>query len=166
MKKRPTRLSHLFGVITLFINQFHDKNFETYSTAFLGKPVWLPSVTPVPRSFEEQIFAATVESGDTVFDIGANTGENSVFLALLAGPDGIVLSFEPIWPTYRRLCETVQTDLFAKAAIYTFPFGVSDTDSVATMKVPTVSTPTLRSGASENGTRFSPEQVRRPSTAD
>jgi FkbM family methyltransferase len=95
---------------------------------------------PAVREFEDQLYDALVEPGDVCWDVGANVGEMSVRLARLAGPSGLVVAFEPVWPMYRRLCRAVQTRrrLQAKrsATVLTIPAGLSDRDRSATIQVP------------------------------
>src|SRR5689334_8999972 len=58
-------------------------------------------------SYEEQLYQALVRSGDTCFDVGANGGDVALLLAKLAGEQGLVIAFEPVWPMYKRLCRAV-----------------------------------------------------------
>ncbi len=65
---------------------------------------------PRPRTLEEQVYAAAVRDGDICLDIGANVGWMALFLARTAGPEGRVIAFEPVWPTYRQMCRNIPTD--------------------------------------------------------
>ncbi|MHB1557199.1 MAG: FkbM family methyltransferase [Isosphaeraceae bacterium] len=91
---------------------------------------------PVPSSFEEQLYAALVRRGDVCFDVGANKGDVSLFLARLVGESGNVVAFEPVWPVYIELCRSLQNDTCVKAPVVTVPVGLSDTDSHAMVHVP------------------------------
>jgi len=91
---------------------------------------------PQPQTFEEQIYAAVVKDGDTVFDIGANVGTVSTFLARLAGPSGIVMAFEPIWSLYVELCRTIEADRCSRAPIVSLPYGLAETEKRATLQIP------------------------------
>ena len=51
-----------------------------------------------------------VRKGDTVLDIGANTGQFTIPLAHLVGPNGIVHSFEPISTTFNELKQAIKGD--------------------------------------------------------
>jgi len=62
----------------------------------LGKPMYHHLVLPF-----------LVRPGDTVFDIGANTGQYALPLSQLVGPHGKVHAFEPIPATFVELAETV-----------------------------------------------------------
>lgn len=91
---------------------------------------------PVPEGFEEQIYCAAVVPGDTCFDVGANVGQMSLLFAELAGPEGLVVAFEPVWPMYRELCAGVQRGSTATAApIVTVPMGLADEEATATIQV-------------------------------
>jgi FkbM family methyltransferase len=102
----------------------------------LGMRQWPRKGVPRPCSFEEQIYCALVSPGDVCYDIGANCGEVSLFLARLAGPSGLVVSFEPTWPMYLQLCTNIQYDLNSKAPIVTVPAGLSDRCAEAAIHVP------------------------------
>lgn len=62
----------------------------------LGKPMYHQLVLPF-----------LIRPGDTVFDIGSNTGQYAVPLSQLVGPQGKVHAFEPIPATFAELAETV-----------------------------------------------------------
>lgn len=91
---------------------------------------------PRANSYEDQIYEALVRSGDVCFDVGANIGEVSLFLAKLAGDAGLVVAFEPVFPVYGQLCRTVQYDTALKAPIVTIPCGLADSEKKATINVP------------------------------
>jgi FkbM family methyltransferase len=98
--------------------------------------LWPRTGPPTPDSYEEQIYAAVIREGDISFDIGANVGAVSLFLARLAGPSGLVVAFEPLWPVYARLCRNIQGDRHFKAPIITLPYGVADKTKTATLQIP------------------------------
>lgn len=91
---------------------------------------------PRPTSYEEQIYAALTRQGDVCFDVGANQGDVSLFLARLVGESGMVVAFEPVWPMYCHLCRNVQFDTTVKSPILTVPVGLADTETDATIHVP------------------------------
>ena len=96
----------------------------------LGHPV-------LARSFEEQIYSASVRAGDVVYDIGANVGDVSEFMARLVTPRGLVVAFEPVWSTYVELCRTVQqSEYLLGATVVTLPCGLSETDGIAKIAMP------------------------------
>ena len=49
-----------------------------------------------------------VESGQCVYDIGANCGQSTLHLARAVGRGGNVIAFEPVATTFRRLVENVE----------------------------------------------------------
>ncbi len=95
-----------------------------------------PREVPRASSYEEQIYQTLVRPGDTCFDVGANGGNVSLYLAKLVGESGLVMAFEPVWPIYRQLCRTVQRDTAMKAPIVTIPCGLADSERRAAMNVP------------------------------
>jgi len=54
---------------------------------------------------EIALFRALVRRGDTVFDLGANTGQYTCLFCTLVGREGVVHAFEPIPPTFAILKE-------------------------------------------------------------
>lgn len=81
------------------------------------------------------MYAAVVQDGDTCFDIGANVGWIALFLARTAGPSGQVVAFEPVWPTYARMCANIQGMINVKAPIFTLPFGLAESEKTAIIHV-------------------------------
>lgn len=55
-------------------------------------------------ALELGVLASSVQVGDTVFDVGAHTGQYAVVLAALCGPTGQVVAFEPD-PRARQVLE-------------------------------------------------------------
>lgn len=72
-----------------------------------GRPRLLQAVfRAVGKPYTEiAMFRAIVRKGDTVLDIGANTGQYTCLFCTLAGKEGSVHSFEPILPTFALLQE-------------------------------------------------------------
>jgi FkbM family methyltransferase len=93
-----------------------------------------PAITPA--NFEEQIYEAVIRPGDYCYDVGANVGDVSLFLARLAGPRGRVIAFEPVPVTYEELRATVQRDSYLKAPIITYPYGLAESEKQAAINVP------------------------------
>lgn len=102
----------------------------------LGIQQWPKRQEPRPRSFEEQIYASVVRQDDVCYDVGANIGDVSLFLARLVGDGGCVVAFEPVWPVYIQLCRQLQMDVGWKAPIITLPAGLAEAQKVATIQVP------------------------------
>jgi len=91
---------------------------------------------PEPSTLEEQVYAAVVRDGDLCFDIGANVGWIALYLARTAGAAGKVVAFEPVWPTYMRMCANIQDTINVKAPIFTMPFGLAEEEKTAVVHVP------------------------------
>ena len=91
---------------------------------------------PRPTTLEEQVYRAVVQDGDVCFDIGANVGWIALFLARTAGVAGKVIAFEPVWPTYMKMCANIQNTVNVKAPIFTMPFGLAETEKTANIHVP------------------------------
>jgi len=102
----------------------------------VGRKLWPRRQDTRPMSYEEQLYAAITLPGDVCFDVGANQGDVSLFLARLVGELGMVVAFEPVWPTYSRLCWNVQFDNALKSPILTVPVGLADSEKDATIHVP------------------------------
>ncbi len=70
-----------------------------------GRPWLLQAVfRALGKPYSEiAIFRSIVRPGDTVLDLGANTGQYTCLFCALAGPTGTVHAFEPIPPTFAML---------------------------------------------------------------
>ena len=101
-----------------------------------GLKQWPKKQRVVPGSFEEQIYFAAVRPGDVCFDVGANIGEVSVFLAQIVGERGLVVAFEPVWLMYVQLCRQIQYDTTMKSPIVTIAQGLADCEKDSTIHVP------------------------------
>ena len=66
-----------------------------------------------------------VNSGDVLYDIGANVGVFSLIGAANLGDAGTVVAFEPGYNTFARLCENIQLNRFA-GRIVPVPLPLSD----------------------------------------
>jgi FkbM family methyltransferase len=70
-------------------------------------PGELRNLDPVGRAQQErdilELLMASVHEGDAVFDVGANVGFYTVFLALAVGAQGQVIAFEPNTESYQHL---------------------------------------------------------------
>jgi FkbM family methyltransferase len=97
----------------------------------------LPKTSPVTAAnFEEQIYEAVIRPGDHCYDVGANVGDVSLFLARLAGPSGKVIAFEPVPVMYQALRAAVERDSSLKAPIITYPYGLAESEKRADIHVP------------------------------
>ena len=102
----------------------------------LGLQQWPRDPAITPANFEEQIYEAVIRPGDYCYDVGANVGDVSLFLARLAGPRGKVIAFEPVPVMYQALRATVQRDSHLKAPIITYPYGLAESEKQAAINVP------------------------------
>ena len=76
-----------------------------------------------------------VHSGDTVIDIGANTGQLTIPLARLVGDNGTVYAFEPITKNYNELKENIiQEDI--SSIVQLNQLGLSNKPQFATFTIP------------------------------
>lgn len=84
---------------------------------------------------EISIFRSLVRKGDTVFDIGANTGQYLCLFSTLVGRDGSVHGFEPIPPTFETLRKNAE--LHAKSSeVFLNNVAVGEKEGVVKMSVP------------------------------
>lgn len=67
------------------------------------------------------LMCRAVAPGDVVVDVGANAGAFTVLLAMLAGPDGHVLSFEPGENTLPRLRNNIALNRLANVSLIPQP---------------------------------------------
>ena len=95
---------------------------------WLGLQQWPRDPAVSPANFEEQIYEAVIRPGDYCYDVGANVGDVSLFLARLAGPSGKVIAFEPVLVMYETLRVAVERDSHLKAPIITYPYGLAESE--------------------------------------
>lgn len=76
-----------------------------------GRPRLLQAVFRVTGKPHGEIamFRALVRAGDTVLDLGANTGQYTCLFCTLVGKSGAVHAFEPIPPTFAMLEQNTAT---------------------------------------------------------
>ncbi len=84
-----------------------------------------PLVAPLFISQEMvDFFKRFIKKGDLVIDIGANTGDTTVLMALAAGNTGITLGFEPNPYVFKILEKNVSLNN-GKQNIVPFPYAIS-----------------------------------------
>jgi FkbM family methyltransferase len=83
---------------------------------------------------EEQVVRSLIQSGQTVLDIGANFGVFTRLFSELVGPDGLVISFEPVPQTFRTLAAGVER--LRLSNVKPINKAVSDHIGSASMMVP------------------------------
>ncbi len=86
-------------------------------------------------NLEKIVFLSLVRRGDTVVDIGANTGYYSLLFSRLAGARGNVHAFEPVPPTFRELEANVRHARRAGNMVLN-RCALSDTAGTATLYMP------------------------------
>lgn len=85
-----------------------------------------------------------VRSGDTVIDIGANSGMYSYPLSRIVGSSGQVYAFEPVPSTYRTL--RIVARLLRMKNVQMFSKGCSDHDERCVFSVPVQASGAIASG--------------------
>lgn len=83
---------------------------------------------------EIAIFRSLIRPGDTVFDLGANTGQYTSLFCTLAGPTGAVHAFEPIPSTFAMLRKNLAR-YSRKYHLFLNGFAAGDTEGVVKMFV-------------------------------
>jgi FkbM family methyltransferase len=95
---------------------------------WLGQYVYLHGAYEPPTA---RVFAALVKPGDTVLDVGANSGFFSLLSAHLAGPRGRVFAFEPV-PSVRDELEA-NLRLNQAATVEVVPMAVTAASGTVTI---------------------------------
>ena len=107
----------------------------------------MPSSFVKPRIFELglkilgrsssqiSILMRSVEKGDVVFDVGANVGEFTILLAHSVGFQGKIHAFEPVPPTFERLCRKVEMTRLGNQIVLN-RCAVSDNTGRSTIRMP------------------------------
>ena len=103
---------------------------------FLGKKQWPRKVDLKPQNRDEFFLSLLINTDDVIFDLGANHGDLSEFMAWVCGVNGKVVAFEPVWKTYERLSIRLQTSFFLRAPIITLPLGLSKSCEVVDIHLP------------------------------
>lgn len=87
---------------------------------------WLPSFVPRMHEWDaEETFLANQEWRDlTVYDIGGDQGQFTIFFAHRVGPDGQVVVFEPNPQSCRRIQRNVQLNDFRNVRL--LPIGLGE----------------------------------------
>jgi FkbM family methyltransferase len=74
-----------------------------------------------------QVFlSSTVKEGSVFYDVGANVGFFSLLAARLIGPDGRVISFEPLPDNLLKLHENVKRNRFGNVQILPLALGAAN----------------------------------------
>lgn len=94
-----------------------------------GGFLFLPKAPP--KEMPLLTHAARYLEGKVAYDIGANIGLVTLFLARSVGERGMVIAFEPVPPNAERLMENVRLNKFTNVRLYQVALG--DAPSVATI---------------------------------
>jgi FkbM family methyltransferase len=86
-KLKRTRAIYGFDLKTFNLGEFGDINFAQWKNPFDWR---IPFTTDLMDFYKNYI-----KKGDLVIDIGANTGDTTVPLALAAGKEGLAIGFDP-----------------------------------------------------------------------
>lgn len=85
---------------------------------------------------ETNLLSKLVKPGWTVIDVGANFGWHSIHLSRFVGPQGKVLSFEPVPDAYREL--TANLTLNSCQNLETYNIALGNKEDTVTMYVPAI----------------------------
>lgn len=100
---------------------FYVQENDVVAKRLLRGEVWEPHFGAIVR--------CCVEAGDTVADIGANIGYNTVVLARQVGPQGRVIAFEPQSQIRQQLSLNVVENGFS-TNVEIFSYALGDQDGV------------------------------------
>lgn len=89
-----------------------------------GGFLFLPK--PMPKEAPLLEVIAPSLTGKVVYDIGANIGVTTLFFARCVGESGLVVAFEPVPPTAKRLRENVRINRLTNVRIYEVALGDSE----------------------------------------
>lgn len=86
-----------------------DKTKSALKLCLLNNPRLFDLVTSIlgRSNLETRLMLKMLQKGDTVFDIGANTGQYSQILCTIIGRDGSYHAFEPIPDSFNALTRNV-----------------------------------------------------------
>lgn len=103
----------------------------------------------------------SMRDGGVLYDIGANTGAFSLLAARIAGPRGTVVSVEPGYASYARLCDNVVLN-GVQDRVFPVPFALGEAIGVATFTYNTLQPGQSRHRFDQDQwARRSPSQQRR-----
>jgi FkbM family methyltransferase len=94
-----------------------------------GGFLFLPK--PSPKEMPLLEHAARYLAGKVAYDVGANIGLVTLFLARCVGKNGLVVAFEPTPPNAERLMENVRLNTLQNVRVYQKALG--DTETTTTI---------------------------------
>lgn len=99
-----------------------DAEDHTVSSYIINGGTWEPRLIHGMTSF--------IKKGDTILNLGSQTGMEAVYLGKLIGPTGKLYILEPYTPSYRMVVKNVYlNDLEGRTKVY--KVGASDRQSAA-----------------------------------
>lgn len=116
--------------------QFYAEDFDTFRA--------IEATFALDKNSEEAILKPILEilkPGDIAYDIGANIGVHSVFMAKKIGPTGRIIAFEPEKNTYHTLKKNLEINALNNVKAYQIALGDQ------TNKLPLYSQPNVSIGA-------------------
>ena len=124
-----------------FFQRFLRKLISSGQLPSSPESVGLPpeaDVEPATNTIEDEIYAKLLRPGDICFDVGAHKGALSMFLAKIVGESGKVFAFEPVWPLFEAMCQSLQQDKStgSRCTVVSIPWGLSDKPQTCCIHVP------------------------------
>ncbi len=124
-----------------FFQRFLRKPTSSGQPPSSPQPAGLPpevDVEPATNTIEDEIYSKLLRPGDICFDVGAHKGALSMFLARLVGESGKVFAFEPVWPLFEAMCQSLQQDKSteSRCPVVAIPWGLSDKPQTCCIHVP------------------------------
>ena len=131
-----TKLKYFFGghglrenlIINWFLKTVKPKKIKIAGhTFFLNKNDTTISEIMISGSYEPEeteLYKTIIRNGDVVIDVGANIGYFTLLFAKLAGPSGMVYTFEPDPVNFQLLQKNINANRYHN--IKAFNFALSD----------------------------------------
>ena len=122
-KKKWERLSKANEFVDFTFR--NDVKLKLYTDSVLSELIYF-------GNFEEEeltFFSNYIKKDWVIFDVGANIGLHSLYASKLVGPNGRVISFEPVRKTYERLEENIERNDVDN--VDTYNIALSDETGVA-----------------------------------
>jgi FkbM family methyltransferase len=130
LKLKLGRLRPLYCKIV----SFHQRpvRIECHGSSFLWQPDQLTSQTFLNATYEpkmQKAFEQIIRPGFVVYDVGSHAGFHALANALLVGPTGRVIAFEP--RESNQISIQKQISLNPELPVQVMPWAVSDHDGTA-----------------------------------
>ena len=104
---------------------------------------------------EKALLGPLISSGDTVFDVGANVGNHTLFFSQCVGSEGRVLSFEPQRLLFKILCANALLGRYQN--VWPYPLAVGHEEGKVDIPVPNYERPNNFGGYSLSFDTFKEE---------